>query len=183
LQKTARAKAGNVLSVLLDPYLCLGMTALMPLLDCINTLVKFAQARNVFICDFVAALVLCRGQIFEMYRNDSTSFTSHHFLDFKQLVGWRHEQIHLKWDLDMNDCQEVLAFTVGDKIIPAKHDGKPVTKGTWASLISEVKSESTGLPLDPMDLQVLNLVWTIMTASNSELLVGLALMDFCFSCF
>lgn len=149
LQKTTWAKAGNVLSTLLDPYLCLGM---MPLLDCINTLVKFAQARNVFICDFVAALALCREQIFEMYRNNSTSFTSHHFLNFKQLVGWRHEQN------PMNDCQEVLAFTVGDKIIPAKHDGKPVTKETWASLVSEVKSESTGLPLDPTVLQVLNLV-------------------------
>jgi hypothetical protein len=159
------------------------MTALMPLLDYINTLVKFAQARNVFICDFVAALALYRGQIFEMYRNDSTSFTLHHFLDFKQLVGWRHEQIHLKWDLDMNDCQEMLAFTVGDKIIPAKHDGKPVIKETRASLVSEVKSKSAGLPLDPTVLQVLNLIWTIMTASNFELLVGLALLDFCFSCF
>jgi hypothetical protein len=76
---------------MVDPYVCLGMIALMLLLDCLNTLVKFAQARNVYICDFVTALTLCRGQIFEMYIDESMAFTGHNFLDFKQLLGWRYE--------------------------------------------------------------------------------------------
>jgi hypothetical protein len=53
MQKATRLKASKVIDALLDPYLALGMTCLLPLLECINSLVKFAQSRNVFICDFV----------------------------------------------------------------------------------------------------------------------------------
>jgi hypothetical protein len=53
-------KARKVLDALVDPYIALGMTCIVPLLDCINSLIKFAQARNVFICDFVAALTACQ---------------------------------------------------------------------------------------------------------------------------
>jgi hypothetical protein len=52
-------KARKVLDALADPYIALGMTCIVPLLDCINSLIKFAQARNVFICDFVVALTAC----------------------------------------------------------------------------------------------------------------------------
>jgi hypothetical protein len=42
MQKAMRAKAKRMLDGLLDPHLALGMTTLMPLLDCVNCLVKFA---------------------------------------------------------------------------------------------------------------------------------------------
>jgi hypothetical protein len=59
VQKATRLKANKVMDALLDPYLGLGMTYLLPLLECINSLVKFAQSQNVFICDFVGALTTC----------------------------------------------------------------------------------------------------------------------------
>lgn len=46
---------------MLDPYTLLGMTALMPLLETIDMLVTFAQKRDVYVCDFVAALKIAEG--------------------------------------------------------------------------------------------------------------------------
>jgi hypothetical protein len=53
-------KAKKVLDCLVDPYVVLGMTCIIPLLECINVLIKFAQQRDVYICDFIGALVACQ---------------------------------------------------------------------------------------------------------------------------
>jgi hypothetical protein len=53
-------KAKRVLDGLVDPYVVLGMTCIVPLLECINALIKFAQQRDVYICDFIGALVACQ---------------------------------------------------------------------------------------------------------------------------
>jgi hypothetical protein len=57
-----------------------------------------------------------------MYLDQSTVFTSFSFFEFKQLEECSHDHIHVKWDLNMNDCKEVLAFVGGSKILPAKHE-------------------------------------------------------------
>jgi hypothetical protein len=145
MQKATRLKATRVMDALLNPYLALGMTCLLPLLECINSLVKFAQSRNVFICDFFGALTTCQAQLFEMYLDEGKAFTTHHFVDFKQMAECRHEQIHVKWDLNMNDSSEVLAFTVGNRILPAKHGDEIVSKEAWVTLIADVKAECSGI--------------------------------------
>jgi hypothetical protein len=45
----------------------------------------------------------------------------------------------------MNDCNEVLAFVVGSKILPAKHEDKPVTKEVWVTIVNKVKAECASL--------------------------------------
>jgi hypothetical protein len=61
-QKATRSKAKKVLEAMVNPYVTLGMACLSPLLECINSLVKLAQARNSFICDFVTGLACCQVQ-------------------------------------------------------------------------------------------------------------------------
>jgi hypothetical protein len=61
-QKATRGKARKVLEAMVNPYVTLGMACLSPLLECINCLVKLAQARSSFICDFVAGLTCCQVQ-------------------------------------------------------------------------------------------------------------------------
>jgi hypothetical protein len=62
----------EVLERMVDPYVLLGMMALFPLLEAVNTLIEFAQRRNIFICDFVAALGKCHSQLFTYYMNQET---------------------------------------------------------------------------------------------------------------
>jgi hypothetical protein len=85
-----------------------------------------------------------------MYRDETTDFGTHQFSAFKQMVECRHEQIHVKWDVDMNVSGEVLAFTLGSKILPTKHVDEVVTKEAWINLVAEVKSECVGTCLLPI---------------------------------
>jgi len=55
------------------------MMALMPLLETIDLLVTFAQKRDVYIYDFVAALKIEEGQLYTLYFDKATSYTIDEF--------------------------------------------------------------------------------------------------------
>jgi hypothetical protein len=76
-----------------------------------------------------------------MYEDGSTAFGGNNFLEFRDLCEFRHEQIHVVWEVNMNESEEVLAYSVGDMWIPTYHDEKLVTRAVWASLVAEVKAE------------------------------------------
>jgi len=67
------------LVLLLDPFTMLGMCALLPLLEAIDTLVNYAQKRDVYICDFVAAFKVCQRDLYHMYEDKATCFSSDEF--------------------------------------------------------------------------------------------------------
>jgi hypothetical protein len=83
--------------------------------------------------------------LYAIYKDSEKAFKTHNFIDFKQLLEYRYEQIHVKWDLDMNDILEVLAFTAGGKILKAKHDDMAVMKEVWEDIVSEVKCKCAGM--------------------------------------
>jgi hypothetical protein len=87
-----------VLGRMLDPYVLLGMMALLPLLESIDTLICWAQRSDVFICNFVGALDKCHIQLFTYYKNQDTRFRREEFHAFNQLIDYNHETILLKWD-------------------------------------------------------------------------------------
>jgi len=43
-----------------DLELILGLHAILLLLDCVHNLIKFAQFHDVFMCDFINAMKMCR---------------------------------------------------------------------------------------------------------------------------
>jgi len=63
----------------LDPFTLLGMCALLPLLEAIDTLVNFVQKRDVYICDFVAAVKVYQGSLYRMYEDKATAFSGDKF--------------------------------------------------------------------------------------------------------
>lgn len=129
--------------LLLDPYTMLGMCALLPLLEAIDTLVNFAQKRDVYICDFVAAVKVCQGSLYRMYEDKATSYSSDEFWSFNNLLDCSHEQIHIKWITDLNDNSAILSFLCHGEQIHAEHKGGPVDREMWATLIAKVKGECT----------------------------------------
>jgi hypothetical protein len=58
------------------------------------------------------------------------------------------------WEVDINESEEILAYSVGDMRIPAQYDNKPVTRGVWASLVAEVKAECACRSLHPLQSQM-----------------------------
>jgi len=120
------------------------MCALLPLLESIDTLVNFAQKRDVYICDFVAAVKVCQGDLHRMYEDYGTAFNCDEFWSFKNLLECSHEQIHIKWITDLNDDSAMLTFICHSENIHAEHKGAPVDHQVWSTLLAKVKEECTG---------------------------------------
>ena len=97
-----------------DPYGLLGMLTMLPLLEAVNALICFAQACNVFIYDFIAALERCHGHLFILYQSEDTRFRRNDFYTFNMLLALNHKSIPMKWDTNLNLSNKVLAFVFGD---------------------------------------------------------------------
>ncbi len=76
--------------------LLLGLTAMLPLMEGIGSLLKFAQKWEVFICDFIVAMKVCQGQHYRLYSDNNTTFTDDEFCSFNALMVCNHQQIHLR---------------------------------------------------------------------------------------
>jgi hypothetical protein len=133
-----------------DPYALMGMLAILPLLEAIDALVCFAQSRNVFICDFIAALERCRGQLFTLYGNESTKFKRDDFHSFNMLLQLNHESILLKWDANLNLPEEQLVFVFGDHEVPAMHKGRFVTREIFSDLVRDIKIQCSSALFKPL---------------------------------
>jgi hypothetical protein len=107
------------LTLLLDVATLLALPCILPLLECIQSLIKFAQSRNVFISDFIAAVKICQGELFEMYTNSSTSFQPLHFQSFYDVVNDHSHTISHEWVTDLNNGNETLGFRIHGHTYPA----------------------------------------------------------------
>jgi len=137
------------LAKFIDPYVVLGMTCLLPLLESIDNLVNFAQKRDVYISDFVATQQVCQGHLFKFYLDIEHAFAIEEFWSFKQLLECSHEQIHMKWvpmpmDLNIDGQNSQLAFVSSMQIVFARHEGQYVTQESFAHIVSMVKDECKG---------------------------------------
>lgn len=136
--------------MLCDPYTLLGMAAIWPMLEAVNVLMEYAQSREVFVCDFIAAIVVLEGQLYAFYEDPKTAFSSYEFWAFRKLTTFTHDTIQLNWITDLNDQTEQLAFIVNGEKLFAKHTlpgsvvAKPVDKDMWEQIISGVKAECAG---------------------------------------
>ena len=95
---------------LTDVQSILGLLCLLPLVEQLNQLIKFAQGRNIFVCDFVAALRVCQAQLFTNYQDPRSSYLSDAFFDFNSLVDFTHDAIKMVWKEGLNTGDEQLVF-------------------------------------------------------------------------
>lgn len=138
------------LEFLLDVQTLLGLACLMPMLEEMNRLIKFAQSRNIFVCDFVAALRHCQTELFTHYQDARTAFESDIFYDFNALSDLTHDNIKMSWKSDLNTMEEQLVFECNGVPIWAKYkeadseEAVFVSRAAWTVLVAHVKSSSTG---------------------------------------
>ncbi len=74
------------LDLLCDVHTLLGLSCLLPLLEAVNALIKFAQGKDVFMCDFMAIVKICLVNLFMMYLDPTTSYQHEHFQLFCDVV-------------------------------------------------------------------------------------------------
>lgn len=72
--------ANNDLHAFLDIDTILGMTCVLPLLECIKSLIKFAKSHDVYVVDYIEALKICWSNLFHaMHCDGETLFNSMYF--------------------------------------------------------------------------------------------------------
>ncbi len=67
------AQARFNLNLFCDLHMLLGLFCLLPLLEAVNALIKFAQGKDIFIYDFVAVVEIYQAKLYMMYSNPSNN--------------------------------------------------------------------------------------------------------------
>jgi hypothetical protein len=67
------------IQLLLDPEVLLGLYCIMPLLEAVDTLCIFAQHSDIYVYDFMAALDICKAQLYSLFVDRGTSFGKDEF--------------------------------------------------------------------------------------------------------
>jgi hypothetical protein len=81
--------------LLYDVNLLISLSCLLLMLETIHALIKFAQKWDGFVCDFVAAIKICQGQLYSHYSNLDIKYVSDVFKKFQDLVDCNHNMVHL----------------------------------------------------------------------------------------
>jgi len=75
-----------------------------------HVVIKFAQFKDVFVCDLVVAIKVCQGNVYSMYCDHTSKFIIDSFWAFKSLLNLKHENIHMCWIIDVKFGISHLAF-------------------------------------------------------------------------
>jgi len=57
-----------------DVNLLISLSFLLPMLETIHVLIKFAQKKDVFVCDFITAIKICQDQLYFHYFDLETKY-------------------------------------------------------------------------------------------------------------
>jgi hypothetical protein len=141
------------LELLLDISVPIALTCFLPLLETLHYLVKFSQQRDVFICDYLAAVKVCQGQLYSLYLDPATCFRSNSFTEFSDLLACQNRTISLVWEpaaLDLNEQGvEQLFYACKSSRHPAiflNSTGQPqrVSRDDFTMLVDDIKSLCQG---------------------------------------
>ncbi len=67
---------------LCDIHMILGLPCILPMLEFVNGRMKFAQGKDVFVCDYITA-----GDLYKMYNDFNTSFQLENFPKFIDVIA------------------------------------------------------------------------------------------------
>jgi hypothetical protein len=86
----------------------LGFLCILPMLEFVNALMKFAQDKDIFVCDYIAIVKICQANLCKMYIDPTTSFQPEIFLESTNVVN-TSGRITQDWMTDVNDGIKHLA--------------------------------------------------------------------------
>jgi hypothetical protein len=96
-----------------ETLLCL--TLFIPLLECVNKVIKYAQLRDCYVCNFVNSVHKCRAELYRDFVDSTTAFTETRiFREFHGVVAQNSLDVDLIWLPHINTSEEYLHYTVLD---------------------------------------------------------------------
>lgn len=133
------------LDLLLDLETLFSMPAMMPLLQSVNSLIKFAQHRSCYICDFMSAVKICQSEIISFYLDPAMAFSGPAFQKWLDIVGDHTYLFKHEWTVDMNTGVEHLCLKIGEyryEVHCLLGDTRsPVNRVEFARTVTKVQSD------------------------------------------
>jgi hypothetical protein len=142
-------KAKRNLDILCDVGTLLASPCILPLLESIDSLMRFAQSRDVFVSAYVVVVKIYQAELYELYCDPKTSFWRSHFQQFCDIVDDHSFTITQEWVTDLNNGSESMSFTINGRSYPAHFlclvTGKKerVGRDGFEAVISSVKGQAT----------------------------------------
>lgn len=85
----------------LDSFACI-----LPLLKSVHNLIKVAQSKDVFLCDFVTSVKICESELYWMYVDCEWYFQDESFTYFNDVGGFTRDALLIVWCIDHSMFQE-----------------------------------------------------------------------------
>jgi len=101
-----------------DVEFILGLPYIFPLLECVHTLIKIVQGKDVFVCDFVESVKQAQQKLYKLYCDPYTRFDDLTFDDFNVIETLSNDALLENCFYNLNSLEDAiyLAFSfVGHK--------------------------------------------------------------------
>ncbi len=135
---------------LCDVEVILGLHCIFPLLECVHALIKVAQIKDVFVCNFVEVVKVAQQEFYRLYCDPYAKFEDPTFDNFNVIETLTNSNL-MEWFSDFNGGKDYLVFSfAGHKYLVylSSDDGvrglQPITKLALSWVINKVKEECEG---------------------------------------
>jgi hypothetical protein len=135
--------------MLCDIEIVLGLTCLLPMLEVVQGLNKYAQNKKTFICDFVDNVKLCQVDLHNMYYNEKKKYNYNDFPQFWNFIDHTFDHLHIVWWNNPIVGVQQATFSYNGKIVQLHKTCKltslcnMVIQEAWAQFVQEVKMQCT----------------------------------------
>jgi hypothetical protein len=128
-----------------------GLRCILSLLKCVHALIKVAQIKDVFVCNFVEVVKVTQQEFYRLYCDPYAKFEDPTFDNFNVIESLTNFNL-LEWSSNFNGGKDYLVFSfVGHKYLVylSSDDGvgglQPITKLALSWVINNVKEECEGV--------------------------------------
>jgi hypothetical protein len=135
------------LFLLLDVATLLALPCILPMLEAVQSLIKFAQAGNVFISDFIAVVKICQAELYMMYYDSASSFQPLYFPLFTDIVEDHSYALSQEWVKGLNNGAESLGFRIHGHTYNAHvvdtvtGERKPISREDFVAMVTSMKGQ------------------------------------------
>jgi hypothetical protein len=90
----------------------LGLNVMMSMLEVVHSLIKFAQLKDVFVCDFIIVVKICERDVYYMFCDQQSFFECNVFNNFNTLINIARENISFYWIINLDIGIDHLALNL-----------------------------------------------------------------------
>lgn len=98
------------LNFLCDVEVILGLRCILPLFECVHNLIKVAQIKNVFVCNFVEIVKVAQQEFYSFYSDPYAKFEDPTSNIFNVIETLTNSNL-MEWFSDFNGGKDYLVFS------------------------------------------------------------------------